>query len=753
MRPWMIVALGFAAAPVFAQLTPYVPKPDELLRNYIRADSIQKDADAHATRLTIRATWIDNDTFWYRNILEEGVREYWIVTASRRTREPLFDLVDLAAQLPGRDKPSLEPKRLALENLSFEPGSPGVQFTFGSSRYLYDRFSHKLVMLQVVKGGTKPSGKLVDGTPSPDGKTTVVVKENHISLIPIGSVNKTEIEAPTTLERPIWSPDSKFIVFHHTIPGDRKSVSLIAANVPGTTRGVVKTRLYDQAGDKMDQASFYVLNPSSGKLTPFAYSPIDCGGYPWSAAPTPIWWLPVGSDQWSFLLEDLTRGCSEVKVVRFYPQSGTTKVVIDEKSATFIDTTKLVVLPLEREPAILWSSERDGWAHLYKINAESGETVQITRGNWVTRAVEDFSEDRQEIVVAGNGRDGSDPYFIDLYRVALDGSKIRRLTQGDGTHQAQWNSNHSLFIDTFSRVDAAPIHELRGRDGNLVMRLDQAETLGVAYPRPEPFAAKGRDGVTDVYGLIFKPTYFDPSHSYPVIEDIYAGPHDSFVPKQYRPLYWHQKLAELGFFVVQIDGMGTSNRGKRFHDICWKNIVDGGFPDRILWMQSAAKRYPQMDLTKVGVYGTSAGGQNSTAALLTHPEFYKVGVSSCGCHDNRIDKVWWNEQWMGYPVGKEYEEQSNITLAPHLQGNLLLMVGELDTNVPPESTIRLCDALIRAGKEFEFVILPGMDHTSGGTYGERKRRDFFVKHLLGVEPPRWNDPATRAAFVAGSQSE
>jgi dipeptidyl aminopeptidase/acylaminoacyl peptidase len=199
----------------------------------------------------------------------------------------------------------------------------------------------------------------------------------------------------------------------------------------------------------------------------------------------------------------------------------------------------------------------------------------------------------------------------------------------------------------------------------------------------------------------------------------------------------HQ-LAELGFIVVKIDGMGTSNRSKAFHDVCWKNIKDAGFPDRILWMKAAAGKYPYMDIERVGVYGTSAGGQNAAGALLFHPEFYKVAVASCGCHDNRMDKMWWNEQWMGWPVGQEYAQSSNVDNAWRLKGRLLLINGEMDNNVDPSSTVQVVNALIKANKEFEYVLIPGARHTSGGVYGERKRRDFFVKNLLGVEPPVWN---------------
>ena len=222
-----------------------------------------------------------------------------------------------------------------------------------------------------------------------------------------------------------------------------------------------------------------------------------------------------------------------------------------------------------------------------------------------------------------------------------------------------------------------------------------------------------------------------------MIESIYAGPQGAFVPKAFTALQRTQDLAELGFIVVQIDGMGTDQRSKKFHDVCWKNLGDAGLPDRILWIKAAAQQHPEMDLTRVGIYGTSAGGQSSLGGLLTHGDFYKVCVSDCGCHDNRMDKIWWNEQWMGWPVGPHYAEQSNVTLAPKLQGKLLLMVGEMDRNVDPASTMQVADALIKANKDFELFVMPGAGHGVARTpYGERRLKDFFVRHLLGREP-RW----------------
>jgi Dipeptidyl aminopeptidases/acylaminoacyl-peptidases len=425
--------------------------------------------------------------------------------------------------------------------------------------------------------------------------------------------------------------------------------------------------------------------------------------------------------------------------------SGMSSYLIREQNKTFIDYSgKKFREDLADGKEIVWASERDGWNHLYLYDGSTGKVKnQITKGNWVVRKVVHVDTDKRTVIFEGSGMNAmEDPYLIHYYSIGLDGKGLKLLTEENANHQAFFNKDYSQFVDTYSRVDQPPISVLRDNNGRLVMELEKTnsnllETVG--WRAPEVFKAKGRDGATDIWGIIIRPTNFDPAKSYPVIEYIYAGPHSSFVPKSFysNPSGMYE-LAELGFIVVQIDGMGTSNRSKAFHDVCWKNLKDAGFPDRIAWMQTASKQYKYMDIGRVGIYGTSAGGQSSTGALLFHPEFYKVGVSSCGCHDNRMDKIWWNEQWMGWPVGPEYAASSNIENAAKLEGNLLLIVGELDDNVDPSSTFQLVDALIKARKNHDFIMVPGMGHSSGGDYGERKRRDYFVKHLLGVDPPAWN---------------
>ncbi len=274
--------------------------------------------------------------------------------------------------------------------------------------------------------------------------------------------------------------------------------------------------------------------------------------------------------------------------------------------------------------------------------------------------------------------------------------------------------------------------------GDFICELEIADSHlleATGWQRPERFVAPGRDGQTEIYGIIVRPTNFDPSRKYPVIEYIYAGPHAAFVPKTFDRHTGLLRFAELGFIVVQIDGMGTSYRSKAFHDVCWKNLGDSGFADRMAWLRAAAEKHPELDLSRVGIYGGSAGGQSALRALLAHPDFYHVGCADCGCHDNRMDKVWWNELWMGWPVGPHYEEQSNVTNAHQLQGKLLLMVGELDHNVDPASTMQVVNALIKADKDFDLIVFPGADHGAGSSpYGIRRQMDFFVRHLHHREP-------------------
>ena len=333
-----------------------------------------------------------------------------------------------------------------------------------------------------------------------------------------------------------------------------------------------------------------------------------------------------------------------------------------------------------------------------------------------------------------------DPYHVHLARVNFDGTDLRILTDGDGTHRWEFNADRSLFVDRWSRVDLPEVVQLRETEkGSVVAELftqDISELRRQKFTTPIRFVSAGRDGKTMIYGTLILPSHFDSEKSYPLIEHIYAGPQDFHVPKQFGIQVSERRLAELGFVVARIDGMGTNWRSKRFHDVCWKNLSDAGLPDRIAWLKAAAEQYSWIDLSRVGIYGGSAGGQNALAALLHHGHFYKAAASDCGCHDNRMDKIWWNEAWMG-KLGPHYKQNSNVTHASKLQGDLFLTVGEVDTNVDPASTLQVVDALIQAKKDFVFMLVPNGEHGVGeSNYLFRRRQDFFVRSLLGVEPRR-----------------
>lgn len=341
--------------------------------------------------------------------------------------------------------------------------------------------------------------------------------------------------------------------------------------------------------------------------------------------------------------------------------------------------------------------------------------------------------------MASGLRAGEDPYHLHLCRVNLDGSGFVQLTQSDGNHSVEFSPDGKSFIAKWSRADHPPVHELRrSEDGKLICELERTDAsalLKAGWTMPERFVAKGRDGKTDIHGIIIKPANFNPKKKYPVVEEVYAGPHGAFAPKEFGRLLRQHAIAELGFIVVQADGMGTNHRGKKFQDVAWKNLQDAGFPDRIAWLKAAAKTRSWLGLKHVGIYGGSAGGQSAMRALLDYNDFYSVAVADCGCHDNRMDKIWWNEQWLGWPLDESYVKSSNVEDAAKLQGKLLLFVGELDKNVDPSSTMQVVNSLEKADKDFDFVLMTGTGHGSAETpYGSRRRMDFLVRHLHGIEP-------------------
>ncbi len=637
---------------------------------------------------------------------------------------------------------------------SMEPGASSKQNTYaGHVWVLTDEANRILAVVETPEGGDRVvlDASLKPGEPalerprslpqadSPKGTWEAFTSQNKLHIRNLATREEIPLQwagAEDQTERSefFWSPDNKKLLVLRTKPAEEHKIYLIESSPASQVQPKLHSMNYLKPGDRIA-----VTKPHLFDIATHKEIPIDDALFtnPWS----------LGNVRWQadskrFTFEYNQRGHQVFRVIGVNAQTGTPQALVEERISTFVDYAgKHFARYLDETGELIWMSERDGWNHLYLYDLKAGAVKnQITQGEWVVRRVERVdTEQRQIWFWAGGIRPGQDPYYLHFARVNFDGSGLVVLTEGDGTHTIQHSPDRRFFVDTYSRVDAAPATELRAADdGRLVCPLEEADFSALkaaGWQAPEPFVAKGRDGITDIYGIICRPTNFDAGKKYPVIENIYAGPQDAFVPKVFHPFYPHQALAELGFIVVQIDGMGTSNRSKRFHDVCWKNLADAGLADRILWLKAAAQKYPSLDLTRVGIFGGSAGGQNALTAMLSHGDFYKVAVADCGCHDNRMDKIWWNELWMGWPIGPHYAEQSNVTNAHKLQGKLLLIVGELDRNVDPASTMQVANALVKANKDFDLLVLPGVGHGAAETpYGQRRRQDFFVRHLLGVEP-------------------
>lgn len=581
------------------------------------------------------------------------------------------------------------------------------------------------------------------------GKWRAFVRDHNVWIRAAEGDEKEEVQlsqdgAPDNrYEMLQWTPDSKTLIAFRVQPGEPKEVYRIESSPKDGGRAKLHRHNYALPGDKFASFELNLFDVAERKQIKPEVEPVDFGRQR----------VRFSDDGERFTYEKVDRGHQRFRLIEVDPQTGDTRNIIDEQTDTFIwrAHTQSLGIPLvkwlEKTEEIIYVSERDGWRHLYLIDPKTGKTKsRITNGDFVVRRVDQVDEEKRQVWFRASGKNsGQDPYLIHYYRVNFDGSGLVALTEGHGSHSIAYSPDRRFIVDSYSRVDMAPVHELRRvSDGKLMCELEKADSSELersGWQRTEVFSAKGRDGKTDIWGIICRPRGFDPAQNYPIIEDIYAGPHSSFVPKTFSPGDRYRSLTELGFIVVKIDGMGTANRSKAFHDVCWHNLKDAGFPDRILWIRAAAKKYPYMDPTRVGIYGTSAGGQSAAGGVLFHPDFYKAAYAACGCHDNRMDKASWNEQWMGYPVGPHYAESSNIDNAHRLRGHLMLMVGEMDNNVPPESTLRLAGALIRAGKDFDLIFMPGTGHSGGGGYGNRRMRDFFVKHLQGVEPSNRNSVA------------
>ena len=766
-------------------LIPWILYAQVTSADYERARGLKDRFQGLAVNVPGPITWIgDTGRFWYRKSAPKG-SEFVLVDAPKGVKTTPFAHPKLAESLSAASGRQYTALTLPFSEFRFVDREQAIEFAADGSTWRCDLTRYACSKIVTSPQASTPArstapaefeNDVFDGISnlspqtgpelrapqesmesrvSPDGKWEALIRNYNVFLRSKGKADGVALSFDGsegnyyTLQSVAWSPDSTGIVAYRTRPGYRREVHYVESSPVDQLQPKHSTRVYAKPGDALDIAQPVLFHIETNKSIdipmtrfPNAYS-----------LSRPVWW----KDGRAFTFEYNQRGHQLYRLIEVDGTTGVPRVLISEESSTFVDYRPLVPNPRDTGKKvrydvadgkeIVWGSERDGWEHLYLYDGKTGKVKnQITKGNWVVRAIDKVDEGNRQIWFQASGMyAGKDPYFVHQYRINFDGTGLTAYTEADGDHTVKFSPDGKYYVDTWSRVDQAPVSQLRStEDKKLVMELERGDSSALAaagWRAPEPFSAPGRDGKTEIWGVIHRPANFDPARKYPVVEAIYAGPQGSFVPKAFSEMV--QPLTELGFVVAQIDGMGTNNRSKAFHEVAFKNLADAGFADRILWHKAVAAKYAWYDTSRMGIFGNSAGGQNSMGALLFHPEFYKVAVSSSGCHDNRMDKIWWNELLMIWPLGPHYASSSNMENAAKLQGKLLLVVGEMDSNVDPSSTFQVVNALIKANKKFDLLAIPGGGHGLGGDYGQRLLQDFFVHHLLGVEPPDWNTVAIR----------
>ncbi len=744
MKRCLVVAAGvLACVTVTAQGT---------LEDFNRAFAApRKYGMSNVYYANVRPSWMTGkDAFWYVRETPQG-RRYVAFDVKTKKRADLFDHKKLAAALSAAADKKVDTDNINVQWMRVSALGDTLKFNYSGRQWEYAVKSGRLADKGdipvspeephwMVVNDEKGSGPVM----SPDGKREAFIKNDNVYVRDVKTGKEKALSIDGTKGNYYsswisWSPDSRKVAVNRIRPvSDKRYVYYVESSPSDQAQPKLHKQEYAKPGDELRFKVPCIYDVETGAAvipsTELFDSQYDLYGPEWNA------------DSKAITFDYNERGHKVYRVLELSAETGEVRPLVEETHDKYVNYPRVFKHFLSDGKRMIWASERDNYNHLYMYDRATAKPVyQITKGEWYVREVLEVDEEKGKIYFTANGVDkDDDPYNIHYYMIGLDGSGMTDLTPGKGTHTATFSPGRRYLVDVVSSPTEAPVATLRsGADGREIMNVEKADIsklLANGWRAPEVFTAPGRDGKTPIWGLIQRPSNFDPSKKYPVIEYIYQGPGDQYVPKAFTPSnYWMVPMSELGFIVVMCDGMSTSFRSRDFENVCYKNLKDAGLPDHMAWLKAAAEKYPEIDIDNVGIYGCSAGGQESTNAVLLHPEFYKAAYSACGCHDNRMDKIWWNELWMGYPVDKSYEECSNVVNAHLLQRPLMLVVGEIDDNVDPASTMQVANALIKANRPFELVVIPGAHHTMGEAYGDHKRYDFFVKHLMGVEPPAWDE--------------
>jgi dipeptidyl aminopeptidase/acylaminoacyl peptidase len=732
---------------------------------------------------TVAANWLPDERFWYRTALADG-GEFILVDPVKKTRTRAFDHAKIAAALATAAGASFDALHLP-ESMQLSPDAGTATFGVGPKRWACDVQGARCVEdtrppqpdpAQATGRGAGRGGRgggrggaggptSTDGKPlavSPDGKRGVFIRDWNLWVHDLATRQERQLTTDgvkyfgyatdnagwSSSDRAmvLWSPDSKKLATQQQDEREVGEMYLVTTAVGHPTLRVSKFPL---PGDKvMAMLHRVVIDVDSGKVTRLQMDPdfhratlgddISMNDYNWS---------PDGT---KLALASVSREHKQVWLRVADTTTGAVRTVFDEKVATqFESRTGWRVLWATNE--VIWHSERDNWGHLYLYDLETGKLKnRITSGDGPVMQISRIDEKARTLWFGANGREkGQDPYFRHFYRIDLDGKNYASLTPDDGDHQIQLSPSGRYVVDTWSKPDVPPSVALRDRDGHLVIPLEKADIsklLARGWKPPIPIRMTAADGKTDIYGLLFRPTNFDPAKKYPVVNNVYPGPQTgstgsrSFTAARGD----RQALAELGFVVVTIDGRGTPGRSKAFQDAYYGAMGrDNTIPDQIAGMKELAQKYPWFDISRAGIWGHSGGGFATTTAMFRFPDFFKAGIAESGNHDQRTNEDDWGERYQGLVVKNadgidSYEVEANQNFAKNLKGKLLLAHGTMDTNVPPYQTMLVADALIKANKDFDLLMLPNANHGYGAqsAYMMRRRWDYFVKWLMGVEPPK-----------------
>jgi dipeptidyl-peptidase-4 len=725
------------------------------LEDYQRAQQFLSGNLRHLVYVAdVSPHWIEKTSrFWYRKSAPAG-SEFILVDPEKNTSVPAFDHARLAAALSLAAKQEYSASALPFSDIEFIEAGKSIRFTVDGSQW-----TCPLATYECRKEPAAPPDRANEAL-SPNKRWAAYVQDYNLYLrdtstgtvlqlthdgvqsfdyaTPLPSLRLMTDQGTEAVKQQaavFWAPDSSKLVTYRLDSRNSGRFTSMQFVPPDQLRPRAYTYVYPLPGEVLAKAEPIIFDIQSGKRIDVEAASIEL---PFQDGPG-FEWFP---DSKSFRYDYDERGykAKELRVVD--ASTGEQKVVMREESDTYLDAGETFFNFVENTGEILWASERDGWNHLYLYGKNGQVENQITQGPWVVRGIEHIDEKSRRVYFSSNGREkNEDPYQTHLYSVGFDGKGLQLLTPENANHYVNISPDGAFFVDSYSRPDLPGEAVLRRtKDGSEVRVLEKSDASGLqktGWKLPEPFQGKAADGTTDLYGLIWRPSNFDATKKYPIVESVYTGPQGFFVPKSFGGSLWLQSMAELGVVVVMVDGRGTTGRSRAFHQFSYRNL-GGAFEDHVAMIKQMAAHYPFMDATRVGIYGTSAGGYGAAHAMLAFPEFYKVGVSTSGDHDARLDKAWWNELYQGYPVQDDYVSQSNVTMASRLQGHLLLEHGDIDDNVHPVETMRFVDALMKANKNFDMLLVPNMYHGESGEhalYMVRRRWDYFVQYLIGTTPP------------------